>query len=365
MIVRMQNVHRVRVGGQVYLYHRKTRVRLDVGPDGRPRSEAEIVAAWQREEARHRGAAPAAAGGTLGALIAAYAASPEFLGLAEKTRRDYRRILDWLAPLADQPLTAFDTPRVMKIRDKAAKRGHRFPNYVLAVLSRLFSWGKPRGLTTANPVEDAERVRRPKGKPKGNRAWSEAELAWVLAAAPAQLQLAILLAAYTGQREADVVGMTWSAYDGQAIQVRQQKTGNLAWVPAHPALRAALDAAPRTAPTIVTRERAIGRTATGKPIAGRYTVDGFRTVFFRLVAELVEHCDLPAGITFHGLRHTAGVALAEAGCSAPQIAAVLACTMPMAENYVRSADRRQLAGAAIERLVEHQARRREREGGNL
>lgn len=357
MIIRMKNIQRQVHGGRTYLYHRHTRVRLDVDATGRQRTPEEIHAAWAREEARHHGRARPV-GGTLGALIVAYRASPEFIGLAAKTRRDYARILDWLKPLADQPLTAIDTPRVMKIRDRAAERGHRWPNYVLAVLSRLFSWGKPRGITTGNPVEDAERVRRPKGQPKGNRAWTPDELAFVLAAAPEPVRLAVLIAAYTGQREGDVIRMSWAAYDGHAIQVRQQKTGQLAWVPAHPALREALDAAERRATTIVVRERAVGRGPDGAPIAGPYTVDGFRSVFFRLVGDLEQHEAVPKGLTFHGLRHTAGVALAEAGCSALQIAAVLACTQPMAENYVRTADRKVLAGAAIERLVKHQSRRR-------
>jgi hypothetical protein len=43
-------------------------------------------------------------------------------------------------------LKRFSRPLVVKIRDKAeAGKGVRFANYVKAVLSILFTWGKERG----------------------------------------------------------------------------------------------------------------------------------------------------------------------------------------------------------------------------
>jgi integrase len=54
---------------------------------------------------------------------------------------------------------------------------------------------------------------------------------------------------------------------------------------------------------------------------------------------------------FHGLRHTAGKALAEAGCSAHEIMAVLGHkTLAMAQKYTTTVERGRLALTAITKL---------------
>src|SRR5262249_60655061 len=42
--------------------------------------------------------------------------------------------------------------------------------------------------------------------------------------APAHLHLALLLALWTGQRQGDLLRLTWSAYDGKHIRLRQSKS---------------------------------------------------------------------------------------------------------------------------------------------
>ena len=329
MIVRMKSVKKVTAKGRAYFYHRGTGARL---PDD-PRSAA-FHEAWKREEAKLAGRTVRA--GTFGGLMVAYRGSPEFLNLADSTRRDYARIMAYLEPLATTALAEFDTPAVMRIRDKAAKRGYREANYVLAVMSRLFSWGLPRGITSSNPVKGAEKVRRPAGKAKANRAWSSAELAFVTAAAAPGIALAVEIAAATGQREGDVVRLTWTAFRDGKLHLRQRKTGQQVGITLPAGLASKLDRLPRTAPNIIVGER-------GRP----YTRDGFGTVFFRLIAELVaDECVAP-GLTFHGLRHTAGVTLALCSATTSEIQAVLGCTAQMAEHYSSQANREELAQSAV------------------
>ena len=102
--------------------------------------------------------------GTLGGLIAAYKSGPRFQTRALRTRSDYHKVFDYLHPLADVPLTRFDSALVVGIQEKAWKtKGRRFANYVVAVLSIIFNWGKPRLLVTSNPaerIEDIERAER-------------------------------------------------------------------------------------------------------------------------------------------------------------------------------------------------------------
>jgi integrase len=58
------------------------------------------------------------------------------------------------------------------------------------------------------------------------------------------------------------------------------------------------------------------------------------------------------GLTCHGLRSSCATALAEVGCSAHEIMAVLGhTTLEMAQKYTKEAERRRLAGQAFTRLL--------------
>jgi integrase len=76
--------------------------------------------------------------------------------------------------------------------------------------------------------------------------------------------------------------------------------------------------------------------------------------FFDFLVELRAAGKIEPGLSFHGLRHTCGTRLAEAGCDPATIAAVLGqLTSKMGEHYSRTARRHHLASAAIERMEEH------------
>jgi hypothetical protein len=67
--------------------------------------------------------------GTLGALMLAYGSSPEFLGLAPRTRADYEAVFGWVADLAERPVAVFDAPTLHKLHDRAFEnRKRRFVN---------------------------------------------------------------------------------------------------------------------------------------------------------------------------------------------------------------------------------------------
>jgi hypothetical protein len=102
-------------------------------------------------------------------LIALYRAHDAFTGLAPRTRQDCQRVFDYLKPIDDTPLTKFDAPLVVGIRDKARKHGLRFSSYVKAVLSIIFSWGGERGYLKSNPAKKVKNICRPKDWPEANR----------------------------------------------------------------------------------------------------------------------------------------------------------------------------------------------------
>ncbi len=79
-----------------------------------------------------------------------------------------------------------------------------------------------RGLVIANPCEKGGRLYR------GSRAenvWTDADEAAFLASAPPHLHLPLILALWTGQRQGDLLKLTWPQYDGASIRLVQGKTG--------------------------------------------------------------------------------------------------------------------------------------------
>lgn len=113
--------------GRTYYYHRRTGRRINSEP-GTAAFLAEIevlngIASPERTYPK----------GSLGALIAAYRASPEFRDLAPCTRSDYQRIFDYLQPMDRFLLTLFDGPGfTISLRDKAYKaHKRRFANYLI------------------------------------------------------------------------------------------------------------------------------------------------------------------------------------------------------------------------------------------
>jgi len=118
-----------------------------------------------------------------------------------------------------------------------------------------------------------------------------------------------MLALWTGQRQGDLLALPWSAYDGQFIRLRQRKgkkgKGRRVKIPLGAPLKAMLDRTQRVATVILTTSN---NTA--------WTEDGFRASWGKACAK----ADIPDDLTFHDIRGSAVMRLAEAGCEVPEIA---------------------------------------------
>lgn len=146
-------------------------------------------------------------------------------------------------------------------------------------------------------------------------------------------RLAFALHLFTGQRRSDVHRMTWADIAHDTISVVQQKTGRKLVIRLHHDLRAIR----RPAITFT-----ILNTEFGKP----FSVDGFS----QWMRNVIRQAGLPLECQPHGLRKAAGRRLAEAGCTAHEIMAVLGHkTLAEAERYRRDADQMRLVGAAVSR----------------
>ena len=125
-----------------------------------------------------------------------------------------------------------------------------------------------------------------------------------MAVASPQVALAFALAIWTGQRQGDLLRLTWTAHDGDKIRLRRSKTGARVVVPVAGALKAMLDATRRRSPCILTQRD-------GNP----WSEEGFRSSWRKAIANTGI-----AGRTFHDLQGTAVTRLAMAGATEAEIA---------------------------------------------
>jgi integrase len=245
--------------------------------------------------------------GVILSILQGYQASEDFRGLATSTRRSYvQLVLRIEQAFGDFPLSAIADRRTrgvfMAWRDKiAASSGRRQADYAWSVLARVLSWALDRGLIATKPCTHGGRLYR------GSRResiWTAADEATFLEHAPAHLHLPLLLALWTGQRQGDLLRLSWSAYDGKYIRLRQSKTGARVAIPVGAPLKTALDATAKRSTIMLTNSE-------GKP----WTSDGFRASWRKACAAAGI-----TGLTFHDLRGTAITRLALVEATEAEIA---------------------------------------------
>jgi hypothetical protein len=99
-----------------------------------------------------------AAGWLLISILHGYQVSAKFDALAERTKRNYVRIIRIIErEFGDFPLSAL-TERAargvfMEWRDKLAQRSRRQADYAWVILGAVLSWALDRGLVVANPCQ--------------------------------------------------------------------------------------------------------------------------------------------------------------------------------------------------------------------
>jgi integrase len=317
-----------------YWYHRATGRRVSSEPYSAAALQevAELDAYSDRAQARRR----TATNDTIGSLWEEYAGSPEFLALAPRTQSDYRKVRDWLGAAAYQAaLRSVRPDELVRLRDKAFRaHGRRFANYTIQVLRLLFSWGKLRGKLAGNPfgnpASEIPPLKRPKHQPHQNRAWEDGEVAAFLEYAPHYLKLPFMLGCAVGMREGDMVRLTWRSYDGHTLDWLARKNSERCIAPVAGVLKRLLDAAPKGHVQICLNSR-------GRPWASE---NSFRSAFFAAVRRLQADGRIKPNATFHGLRHSLGVAARNAGHSEFEVAAALGDrSTAMAQVYGRDASR--------------------------
>jgi integrase len=293
--------------------------------------------------------------GVLLALLFRFQESAEFqFGISPRTRRDYiKQIKRIERAFGDFPIKAMDDPRARSVflewRDKLAQTSLRQADYAYGTLARVLSWAHNRGLIAKNPCSKGGKLYH---GTRVDKIWDDEDVARFQRTAPPYLRLAMLLAINTGQREGDLLRLPWSAYDGTTIRLRQRKTGAYVPIPVADALKAALDAAPRRSPIMLTN-------SDGKP----WSESGFQGAWGKATMR-AGIC----GLTFHDLRGTAVVTFARAGCNEVEIYSITGLkpghvrAILTAHYLPRDAE---VAGNAITKLNQYKARGDQKGDENL
>ncbi|CAO4173652.1 Integrase family protein [Methylorubrum populi] len=304
---------------KAYWYHRATGIRLE----GEPGERAFILSYAEAErtlKARH-------SGDTFNGLAREFTASLEFeTKLSVSTQREYKRMLAKAEPIfGDLPREALNEPGVRRDfldwRAKVARTsGEREADNRLSVISAMLTWGQENGRIEANHIRGFKRLYH---ADRAEIVWLPEHIDAFMRVAPIELQRALIIALHTGQRQADILRLPWSAYDGSTITLRQGKSARggrvapLITIPCTQALRRMLDGMERRSPLILT-------TKTGRALQKRYfarlweeaaTEAGVGSITLPGIAE-------PVALHFHDLRGTAVTMLSEAGCSPQQIATI-------------------------------------------
>jgi integrase len=327
---------RDRHGHQRY-YYRRDGQRFPL--PGRP-GEDEFMSMYAAAAATFENAptiqcrAPAA--GTFDALCVSYYRSPTFLTLRPSSQRTYRLIIDkWRAEHGRKRVTHLRRSDVVAhITTGMEASGPHAANSLLSKLKVLLRFAVENGWRRDDPAATVRKIR---AKSEGFATWTEDDIAAFEKQWPTgtRQHLALALMLYTGQRRGDAVRMGRQHVTGDAIRVVQGKTGARLVIPMHAKLRAAIEGTPKDNLTFLMTEW-------GKP----FSAAGFGN-WFR------DACD-DAGLkslSAHGLRKAAARRLAEAGCSASQIAAITGHrTLSEVTRYTAAADQEKMARDAIGRL---------------
>jgi integrase len=273
--------------------------------------------------------------GSFSALCVAYYSSPDFRDLKASTETVRRNVLErFRAEHGHRRLADLKRHHIENIIGAKANKPEA-ANNLLKVLRVVLNHGVAIGMIASNPAIGVKRYRS-KNK-EGHHTWSEDEIAQFEAAHSigSKARLALALALYTGQRRGDIVRMGWQNVKGERITVRQQKTGATLAIRIHPELARALAAAPRDNLTFLMTERGASFTAAG---------------FGNWFRDRCNEAGLPQ-CSIHGLRKAACRRLAEAGCSANEIAAISGhASLREVARYTAAASQVHLADQALERL---------------
>lgn len=280
-------------------------------------------------------------------LISRYQASIEFKKLSPRTQRDYRTLLSKIAehfgPLTLEAMSQREMARHIHDWRDGLSAAPRRADYAVQVLKVILAWGVRRGLLDTNRAAHVPRLYK---SDRRASTWTDAQVAAFCGSAPQPLVRALILAIETGQRQADLLSLSWSGVRGNVIELVQAKTGQPVAVPIGAELRALLEETPKSALRILTK-------GDGKPWDEKG--NGFRSAW----RDACRKAGV-TGVTFHDLRGTFVTRKLAAGWTPLEVAICTGHSLRDLKMLDVYADRVRVAEATASRLAERLAQNDER-----
>lgn len=259
-------------------------------------------------------------------IIDAYLASQYYANLGDATKASYDHYLRRIdARFGSQRVDFLEARGARSVirqwRDDVLSKHPRTANATIAVFNLVLNFAVDEEYIDKNPLVLFRKIL------IGTRRdiiWSDAQIASVLRFAPRHIARVLMLALWTGQRQADLLSLKWTSYDGYYIRLQQQKvstrySGRRVKVLVSKELRRVLTEiadeqatrAQHIDPTRrVPRPEFILTTAKGLPWRS-----GFKCAWRRAVADAGV-----AGVTFHDLRGTFITLAHRSGASIREVA---------------------------------------------
>lgn len=258
--------------------------------------------------------------------------------LSVNSKKTYKFSMRYMDDIMRMEANDIKRPQIIALKDQLYQKRAVCRN-VMAVLNNILTFGYDRGFCEFNHARGV----RGQPRPQSMKRWTPDECDRFLDGAPFRLKLAFYLAVYTGQRRGDLVKMEWTQIEGNTIIVVQEKTRRYLRIPIHPMLMEVLNVARK----MTRSDPYILHNAWGQPMTGVALTAMFHQ---RLKTLGIKERSL------HGLRKTAGSALAEAGCSTHMIASILGHkTLKETAHYTEEADQLVLATEAMSRWAAQSA----------
>jgi len=308
VLVALKGIHKVKrklADGTVRVHYYAWR--------GGPRMlSAPHTEAFGLEFAKHKNTASPKIVDTLETLIDRFTGpeekrNPDFLALADTTQTDHLYAFRLIKAHWPKLPVKFTQQKGMKADIRKWHRSFvanpRKADKLLFSLSKVFSYAVADEIIDKNPCTGIERLY------SGSRresVWSQAQIKAFRAGAPAHLLLAFEMALHTGQRQGDLLALSWKDYDGTYLQFRQSKGGKRLKVRVHSTLKAMLDPLDKDKLRILLNSRK-------RP----WTKDGFKTSWGKECGRLKIEA-----VTFHDLRGTFITERAREGSSVENIAKI-------------------------------------------
>lgn len=307
-MVRLKGVFKTTAKGRAYYYAWKGGPRLK-GLPGSP----EFINSYHEAHAEKKAPDP----DRFRSVITAYR-KDRLPKLSETTRKNWTPWLDRIqAHYGDLRTAQFDRTEVMRreIRAWRAKYADkpRTADYGMQVLSAVLAYAvDPLNKISRNPCEGIKQLY---SADRSEIIWTDADMERLKAACSPEIGWAVDLAAHTGLRQGDLLGLSWNHITDNAIIIRTSKSRGKreAIIPLYDALQDVLDRIPRRCPTILT-------SSDGTP----WSKGGFTSSFNKAKKAAKMHSQDGIDLHFNDLRGTAATKLYVANFEIRVIAETLA-----------------------------------------